>query len=184
VTQAKRYVDAGRMFDRNELYSPADAIRILREMPGAKFDETVELSIRLGVDPRKADQMIRGTVTLPHGTGKSERVPAYAAGDPAPQAPEAGRGRAVIDDITIELALAAGLEDGNLARGARGTERARREIDIGAGVAALVVRCIPESSPSGQHRQELLILTECRILHEIGALDRLVGWEYRRTLSL
>jgi large subunit ribosomal protein L1 len=90
VTQAKRYVDAGRMFDRNELYSPADAIRILREMPGAKFDETVELSIRLGVDPRKADQMIRGTVTLPHGTGKSVRVAAFAAGDAARQATEAG----------------------------------------------------------------------------------------------
>jgi large subunit ribosomal protein L1 len=90
TTTAKRYVDASRMFDRNQLYSPADALRILREMPGAKFDETVELSIRLGVDPRRADQMIRGTVSLPHGTGKSIRVAAFAVGDAARQAKEAG----------------------------------------------------------------------------------------------
>ena len=90
TTKAKRYVDASRMFDRNQLYSPADAIRILKEMPQPKYDETVELSIRLGVDPRKADQMIRGTVTLPHGTGKSVRVAAIAVGDAARQATEAG----------------------------------------------------------------------------------------------
>jgi large subunit ribosomal protein L1 len=78
------------MFDRNQLYSPADAIRILKEMPQPKFDETVELSIRLGVDPRKAEQMIRGTVTLPHGTGRSVRVAAFAVGDAARQATEAG----------------------------------------------------------------------------------------------
>jgi large subunit ribosomal protein L1 len=90
TTTAKRYVDASRMFDRNQLYSPADAIRILKEMPQPKFDETVELSIRLGVDPRKAEQMIRGTVTLPHGTGRSVRVAAFAVGDAARQATEAG----------------------------------------------------------------------------------------------
>jgi large subunit ribosomal protein L1 len=90
TTTAKRYVDASRMFDRSQLYSPADALRILRQMPGAKFDETVELSIRLGVDPRRADQMIRGTVSLPHGTGKSIRVAAFAVGDAARQAKEAG----------------------------------------------------------------------------------------------
>jgi large subunit ribosomal protein L1 len=86
----KRYTDASRMFDRSELYSPADAMRILKETPAAKFDETVELSIRLGVDPRKADQMVRGTVSLPHGTGKSLRVAAFAAGDKAREAKEAG----------------------------------------------------------------------------------------------
>jgi large subunit ribosomal protein L1 len=90
TVQAKRYVDASRMFDRSELYSPADAIRILKQMPSTKFDETVELAIRLGVDPRKADQMVRGTVSLPHGTGKEMRVAAFAAGDAARQAREAG----------------------------------------------------------------------------------------------
>lgn len=88
--KAKRYVDASRMFNRQELYAPSDAIRILKQMPATKFDETVELSIRLGVDPRKADQMVRGTVILPHGTGKSVRVAAFAAGDKAREAKEAG----------------------------------------------------------------------------------------------
>ena len=99
----KRYADASRMFDRSQLYSPADAIRILKEMPAAKFDETVELSIRLGVDPRKADQMVRGTVTLPHGTGRSVRVAAFAAGDAARQAREAGADLVGGEDLVQEV---------------------------------------------------------------------------------
>jgi large subunit ribosomal protein L1 len=88
--QAKRYVDSSKMFDREEHYAPADAVRILKQMPEAKFDETVELAVRLGVDPRKADQMVRGTVTLPNGTGKETRVAAFAVGDKAREAKEAG----------------------------------------------------------------------------------------------
>jgi len=88
--QAKRYADASKMFDREEHYSPADAIRILKQMPETKFDETVELAVRLGIDPRKADQMVRGTVTLPSGTGKETRVAAFAVGDKAREAKEAG----------------------------------------------------------------------------------------------
>jgi large subunit ribosomal protein L1 len=103
VTQAKRYADSSRMFDRNQLYAPSDAIRILREMPEAKFDETVELSIRLGVDPRKAEQMIRGTVTLPHGTGRSVRVAAFAVGDAARQATEAGADLVGGEDLVEEV---------------------------------------------------------------------------------
>jgi large subunit ribosomal protein L1 len=103
VTQAKRYIDSSRMFDRNQLYAPSDAIRILREMPEAKFDETVELSIRLGVDPRKAEQMIRGTVTLPHGTGRSVRVAAFAVGDAARQATEAGADLVGGEDLVEEV---------------------------------------------------------------------------------
>jgi large subunit ribosomal protein L1 len=90
TTTGKRYEDGSRMFDRSQLYGPADAIRILNQMPASKFDETVELSIRLGVDPRQADQMVRGTVSLPHGTGKEVRVAAFTAGDAARQATEAG----------------------------------------------------------------------------------------------
>lgn len=101
--KAKRYVDASRMFDRSQAYSPADALRILKEMPAPKFDETVELGIRLGVDPRNADQMVRGTVTLPHGTGKSVRVAAFAAGDAARQARDAGAdvvgGEDLLEDV-------------------------------------------------------------------------------------
>jgi large subunit ribosomal protein L1 len=103
VTNAKRYTDASRMFDRSELYSPTDAIRILKQMPATKFDETVELSIRLGVDPRKADQMVRGTVSLPNGTGKSMRVAAFAAGDKAREATEAGADLVGGEDLVEEV---------------------------------------------------------------------------------
>jgi large subunit ribosomal protein L1 len=103
VTQAKRYVDAARMFDRNELYAPADAIRILKEMPASKFDETVELAVRLGVDPRKADQMVRGTVSLPNGTGKSVRVAAFAQGDKAREAEAAGADLVGGEDLVAEV---------------------------------------------------------------------------------
>jgi len=90
VKQGKRFADASRMFDRNQVYTPSDAIALLKQMPAPKFDETVELAIRLGVDPRRADQMVRGTVSLPHGTGKSVRVAAFAQGDKAREAQEAG----------------------------------------------------------------------------------------------
>jgi large subunit ribosomal protein L1 len=100
---AKRYADASRMFDRSQLYSPADAIRILKQMPETRFDQTVDLSIRLGVDPRKADQMIRGTVSLPHGTGKEVRVAAFAAGDAARQAREAGADLVGGEDLVQEV---------------------------------------------------------------------------------
>lgn len=90
MKRGKRYEDAARMFDRSQLYSPSDAIRIVREMPDTKFDQTVELAVRLGVDPRKAEQMVRGTVSLPHGTGREVRVAAFAQGDKAREAKEAG----------------------------------------------------------------------------------------------
>ena len=100
---AKRYVDSIKMFDREQHYSPIDALRILKQMPDAKFDETVELAVRLGVDPRKADQMVRGTVTLPHGTGKATRVAAFAVGDKAREAKEAGAdvvgGQDLVDEV-------------------------------------------------------------------------------------
>jgi large subunit ribosomal protein L1 len=86
----KRYRQASEQLDREKLYQPGEAIHLLKEWPAAKFDETVEVSMRLGVDPRKADQMIRGTVSLPHGTGKSVRVAAFAVGDKAREAREAG----------------------------------------------------------------------------------------------
>jgi large subunit ribosomal protein L1 len=103
MTRAKRYTDASRMFDRSQLYSPTDAIRILKQMPAPKFDETVELSIRLGVDPRKADQMVRGTVSLPHGTGRSVRVAAFSAGDKAREATEAGADVVGGEDLVEEV---------------------------------------------------------------------------------
>ena len=103
MSKQKRYVDGTRMFDRNELYGPTDAIRILKEMPAPKFDETVELALRLGVDPRKADQMVRGTVTLPHGTGKSVRVAAFAQGDKAREAEAAGADLIGAEDLVNDV---------------------------------------------------------------------------------
>lgn len=88
--RGKRFADSMKSVDREQLYTAGDALRILAELPKAKFDETVELTLRLGVDPRKADQMVRGTLTLPGGTGKTVRVAAFAAGDKAREAKEAG----------------------------------------------------------------------------------------------
>jgi large subunit ribosomal protein L1 len=86
----KRYKAALETVDRDRHYTPVEAIKLVHEFPAPKFDETVEVAVRLGVDPRKADQMIRGTVSLPHGTGRSVRVAAFAVGDKAREAREAG----------------------------------------------------------------------------------------------
>ena len=86
----KRYKQALSSVDRDHFYGPREAIRILKEYPGAKFDETVELNMRLGVDPRKADQMVRGAVSLPKGTGKTMRVAVFAKGEKAKEAEAAG----------------------------------------------------------------------------------------------
>ena len=67
--QGKRYADATRRFDRQQLHTPTEAVELVKSLATTKFDETVELAVRLGVDPRKADQMVRGTVSLPSGTG-------------------------------------------------------------------------------------------------------------------
>jgi large subunit ribosomal protein L1 len=86
----KKYVDASRRFERERLHLPVEAVDLVKSLAPAGFDETVELAVRLGVDPRKADQIVRGTVSLPAGTGKSVRVAVFAAGDAATQAREAG----------------------------------------------------------------------------------------------
>src|SRR5262249_15613830 len=79
----KKYADAAKKFDRDQLFTPAEAIALVKSLAAAKFDETVEFAVRLGVDPRKADQMVRGTVALPSGTGKDVRVAVFAAGEAA-----------------------------------------------------------------------------------------------------
>jgi large subunit ribosomal protein L1 len=103
VSKGKRYQDAARMFDRGQLYSPGDAIRILKQMPTTKFDETIDLAVRLGIDPRKADQMVRGTVSLPHGTGREVRVAAFAQGDKSREAEEAGADLVGGEDLVDEV---------------------------------------------------------------------------------
>ena len=99
----KKYVDATRKFDRDRLYPPAEAFDVLKSLAKRNFDETVEITFRLGIDPRKADQMIRGTVSLPHGTGKAVRVAVFAAGDAAREAQEAGADVVGADDLVARV---------------------------------------------------------------------------------
>ncbi|MBV9647732.1 MAG: 50S ribosomal protein L1 [Candidatus Eremiobacteraeota bacterium] len=86
----KRYREIAASYDRAKLYDPADAAALVKKNARAKFDETIEIHIRLGVDPKKSDQNVRGTVLLPHGTGRTVRVIAFAKGDRAKEAEAAG----------------------------------------------------------------------------------------------
>lgn len=89
-THGKRYLEGAKLVNADTLYSPADAIRLLKQMPKAKFDENIDVAIRLGIDPKQADQQVRGTVALPAGTGKSVRVLVFAKGEKAKEAEAAG----------------------------------------------------------------------------------------------
>ncbi|UCZ53358.1 50S ribosomal protein L1 [Bacillus shivajii] len=88
--KGKKYQDALKAVDREKVYGASEAVELVKETATAKFDETVELAARLGVDPKKADQQIRGAVVLPHGTGKTQRVLVFAKGDKAKEAEAAG----------------------------------------------------------------------------------------------
>jgi large subunit ribosomal protein L1 len=99
MTKAKKYVDATRKFDRDKRHSSAEAIDLVKSSATHNFDETVEVAIRLGIDPRKADQMVRGTVSLPSGSGKDVRVAVFAAGDAARDAEAAGADIVGTDDL-------------------------------------------------------------------------------------
>ncbi len=102
--RGKRYEQAAKSVDPDRTYLPSEAIKLIREFPEAKFDESVEIAFRLGIDPRKADQAVRGTVSLPHGTGKSVRVAAFATGEKAREAREAGAdvvgGEELVEEVT------------------------------------------------------------------------------------
>ena len=86
----KRYRSARELVDRSARYELPDAVELLRGLETANFDETVEISMKLGVDPRKGDQLVRGSVVLPHGTGRSVKVAVFAEGEPAENALAAG----------------------------------------------------------------------------------------------
>ena len=101
--KGKKYVDATKRFDRTRAYPPAEALDLVRSLAPAGFDETVELAVRLGVDPRKADQVIRGTVALPAGTGKTVRVAVFAAGPAAEEARAAGADVVGADDLVARV---------------------------------------------------------------------------------
>jgi len=103
VSQGKKYVDASRRYDKQALHQPQEAFELVKSMSNRKFDETVETAFRLGVDPRKADQMLRGTVSLPAGTGKDVRVAVFAAGDAAQDARDAGADVVGADDLVNRI---------------------------------------------------------------------------------
>jgi len=88
--RSKRYRSASERVDRNKVYEPAEALSLLKELPGPKFDETVEVAVKLGIDPKKSDQLVRGAVSLPKGLGKTVTVIVFAEGDKAEAAKAAG----------------------------------------------------------------------------------------------
>ncbi len=99
MKRSKAYRQAAELIDPDRLYSPSEAVGLVKETAKTKFDPTVEVALRLGVDPRKADQMVRGTVNLPNGTGKTARVLVFATGDRAEEARAAGADYVGSDDL-------------------------------------------------------------------------------------
>ncbi|MDR0469454.1 MAG: 50S ribosomal protein L1 [Peptococcaceae bacterium] len=103
VKHGKRYEDATKKIEKETLYDPAEAIHLVKELANAKFDETIDLAFRLGIDPRHADQQIRGAVVLPYGTGKTPKVLVFAKGDKAREATEAGADFVGDDDLIAQI---------------------------------------------------------------------------------
>ena len=100
---AKRLLEQKQRIDQERLYTPREALELLKDLEGAKFDESVEVHVNLNVDPRRADQMVRGTLMLPNGTGKTRRVAVFAEGDSAREAEEAGADVVGSDDLASRV---------------------------------------------------------------------------------
>lgn len=103
MKHSKAYASAAEKRDAEQHYSPEEALRLIKDMASAKFDETIDVAMRLSVDPRKADQMVRGTVNLPHGTGKTARVLVFATGANAEAAKEAGADEVGADELVEKV---------------------------------------------------------------------------------
>ncbi len=103
MAKGKKHVDATKSFDRQRLHSDTDAVSLVKSLATRRFDESVDIVVRLGVDPRKADQMLRGTVSLPSGTGKEVRVAVFAQGEAATTAREAGADFVGADDLAEQV---------------------------------------------------------------------------------
>jgi large subunit ribosomal protein L1 len=103
MKRSKGYRQAAELLEPGKIYSPLEAATLAKQVSPTKFDGTVEVAMRLGVDPRKADQMVRGTVSLPHGTGKTVRVIAFATGEKAEEAIAAGADKVGSDDLIAEI---------------------------------------------------------------------------------
>ena len=103
MSRGKRYQEASKLVDRTKVYEAKEALEIIEKMPKTKFDETVELHVKLGVDSKHADQQVRGTVVLPHGTGKTKKVLVFAKGDKAKEAEEAGADYVGAEDLVPKI---------------------------------------------------------------------------------
>src|SRR5450755_1653360 len=103
MSRGKKYRESAAQFDRQHLYTPAEAVDLIKSSAKASFDETVELAVRLGVDPRKADQIVRGTLSLPAGTGRTARVAVFASGEQAAEARAAGADEVGADDLVARV---------------------------------------------------------------------------------
>ncbi|HPY64535.1 MAG TPA: 50S ribosomal protein L1 [Bacillota bacterium] len=103
MKRGKRYIEAAKLVDPQKTYEPDEALELVIKSATAKFDETVEIHLRMGVDSRRADQQIRGTVVLPHGTGKEMRVLVFAKGPAADQAKEAGADYVGAEDLAEKI---------------------------------------------------------------------------------
>jgi large subunit ribosomal protein L1 len=99
----KKYKESLTKADRDSMHGMSEAVTLVKSLASAKFDETVELAVRLGVDPRKADQIVRGTLSLPSGTGRTERVAVFAAGEAAAEARAAGADEVGADDLVARI---------------------------------------------------------------------------------
>ncbi len=103
MSKGKKYADALARFDRQHLYTPIEAVDLVKSLATAQFDETVEFATRLGVDPRRADQIVRGSLSLPAGTGRQVRVAVFASGEPAADARAAGADVVGADDLVARI---------------------------------------------------------------------------------
>jgi len=101
--RGKKYIEAIKQYDRSVYYDAREALDLVKKMASSKFDETVEVAVRLGVDPRHADQQVRGAVVLPHGTGKTRTVLVFAKGDKAKEAEEAGADFVGAEDMVAKI---------------------------------------------------------------------------------
>lgn len=101
--RGKTYVEKAKLVDRDKDYLPREALELVKETARAKFDETVEVALKLGVDPRHADQQVRGTVQLPHGTGRTVRIAVFAKGEKAQEAEEAGADLVGAEDLIAQV---------------------------------------------------------------------------------
>src|SRR5690625_1532611 len=101
--RGKTYVEKAKLVDRDKSYLPAEALALAKETARAKFDETVEVALKLGVDPRHADQQVRGTVQLPHGTGRTMRIAVFAKGEKAEEAEKAGADIVGAEDLVAAV---------------------------------------------------------------------------------